>query len=151
MAKSKQSGQNRGHDAARRTLLIRWVQGIIAAATACFVYPLLKFTGFKVLPKPRLVEVPAPLPISGVHTAHDFILFAGPDGEAHAVSRVCTHLGCRINYQQDKGYIECPCHQSRFTPEGQRISGPAQNNLPRFGVTLKKDAGNKTMAYVVQL
>lgn len=135
----------------RRAVLAGWAKGIVAAAAALFLYPLFKFTGFKVPPKPRLVEVPAPLPLSGVHTAHDFILFAASDGEAHAVSRVCTHLGCRINYQQDKGYIECPCHQSRFTPEGQRIAGPAQKNLPRFNVTLKKDADDKTIAYVVQL
>lgn len=148
MAKSE---DHRKQDQSRRVLLIRWVQGIIALAAALFVYPLLRFTGFKVQPKPRLVEVPAPLPLSGVHTAHDFLLFDTAGQEPKAVSRVCPHLGCRINYQQDKGYIECPCHQSRFTPDGQRIAGPAQKNLAQFKVTLKKDADNKTIAYVVQL
>ena len=67
------------------------------------------------------------------------------------MSRTCTHLGCRLNYQEDKGYIECPCHQSRFTPEGKRFAGPAERDLPTHPVTLKKDAQGRTTAYVVQL
>jgi cytochrome b6-f complex iron-sulfur subunit len=134
----------------RRTLLTRAIQWMLGVSAALFLYPLLRFTAFRVPPKPRLIEVPAPLPLSGVHTGHDFILFATTDG-ARAVSRICTHLGCRINYQQDKEYIECPCHQSRFTPEGRRISGPADRNLPTYDVTLKKDDKGRVTAYVVTL
>lgn len=134
----------------RRNLVLRGVQWLAAATGVLFLYPLHRFTAFRVPPKPRLIEVPAPLPLSGVHTGHDFILFGTKTG-ATAVSRVCTHLGCRINYQQDKQYIECPCHQSRFTPAGVRISGPAQKNLPTYEVTLKKDGDGRITAYVVQL
>ena len=134
----------------RRQLLLGWGRWAAALAATLFVYPLLRFTGFQVPRKPRLVEVPAPLPLSGVHTGPDFLLFAAGDS-ARAVSRTCTHLGCRLNYQEDKGYIECPCHQSRFTPEGQRFAGPAERNLPTHQVTLKKDAEGRTTAYVVQL
>ncbi len=134
----------------RRTLLTRGMQWTLGVAATLFLYPLLRFTAFRVPPKPRLIEVPAPLPLSGVHTGHDFILFATADG-AKAVSRICTHLGCRINYQQDKEYIECPCHQSRFTSEGKRISGPAERNLPTYDVSLKKDSEGRVTAYVVSL
>ncbi len=134
----------------RRNLLRRGAQWATATAVALFLYPLLRFTSFRVPPKPRLVEVPAPLPLSGVHTGHDFILFVTKDG-ATAVSRICTHLGCRINYQQDKQYIECPCHQSRFTPEGVRIAGPAKKNLPTYEVTLQTDTDGRITTYVVQL
>jgi cytochrome b6-f complex iron-sulfur subunit len=144
---------NKQHSApndSRRHLLMRGIQWTLGGAAALFLYPLLRFTAFRVPPKPRLIEVPAPLPLSGVHTGHDFILFATTDG-ARAVSRICTHLGCRINYQQDKEYIECPCHQSRFTPEGRRIAGPAERNLPIYDVALKKDAEGRVTAYVVTL
>jgi cytochrome b6-f complex iron-sulfur subunit len=134
----------------RRNLLLRTAQWALATAGVLFLYPLLRFTAFRIPPKPRLVEVPAPLPLSGVHTGHDFILFATKDGAA-AVSRICTHLGCRVNYQQDKQYIECPCHQSRFTPEGHRIAGPAKKNLPTYEVTLKKDTTGRVTTYVVRL
>lgn len=137
----------------RRTVLRRGMQWLAAVASAVFLYPLVRFTGHRIPPKPRLIEVPAPLPITGVHTAHDFLLFAAVDGAEGptAVSRVCTHLGCRVNYQQDKQLIECPCHQSRFTPDGQRISGPAEKNLPVHSVTVKKDAEGRVVAYVVTI
>lgn len=136
-----------GPDSGRRALLVRWMQGVVAAV---FLYPLFRFIGHRIPPKPRLIEVPAPLPLSGVHTAHDFLLFSTPEGPA-AVSRICTHLGCRVNYQQDKQYIECPCHQSRFTPDGTRIAGPAEKNLPQYEVTLKEDGEGRVIAYVVHL
>lgn len=134
----------------RRNLLRRTAQWAVATAGMLCLYPLVRFSSFRIPPKPRLVEVPAPLPLSGVHIGHDFILFATKDG-AMAVSRRCTHLGCRVNYQQDKQYIECPCHQSRFTPEGSRIAGPAKKNLPTYEVALKKDAGGRVTAYMVHL
>jgi len=134
----------------RRDLLIRWLRWAAAAGAALILYPLIRFSGHRIPPKPRLVEVPAPLPITGVHTDHDFLLFANPEG-ATAVSRICTHLGCRINYQADRQYIECPCHHSRFTPDGQRIAGPAEKNLPQYKVTEKKDGEGRVTAYVVHL
>lgn len=146
---TSRSGANTG----RRGLLRRGLQWLAAATGAAFLFPLLRFTGHRVPPKPRLVEVPAPLPASGVHTAHDFLLFAAPDGtgDAVAVSRICTHLGCRINYQEERQVIECPCHQSRFTPKGRRIAGPAEKDLPAYPVTVKKNAEDRVVAYVVQL
>ncbi|MDD2463155.1 MAG: ubiquinol-cytochrome c reductase iron-sulfur subunit [Desulfobulbus sp.] len=147
---------NKSHSGAengRRQVLVRVLQWLGAAMIAIFLYPLLRFTGHRIPPKPRLIEVPAPLPLSGVHIHHDFLLFAGKNGteQAYAVSRICTHLGCRVNYQQDRHLIECPCHQSRFTPQGQRISGPAEKNLPSYEVSLKKDAEGRITAYVVHL
>ncbi|MDR2549448.1 MAG: Rieske 2Fe-2S domain-containing protein [Desulfobulbus sp.] len=134
----------------RRDLLRRWLQWAAATGAALILYPLIRFSGHRIPPKPRLVEVPAPLPISGVHTDHDFLLFTTTEG-ATAVSRICTHLGCRINYQEDKQYIECPCHHSRFTPDGKRIAGPAEKNLPQYKVTAKKDGEGRVTAYVVHL
>ena len=137
----------------RRQVVMRGLQWLGAVMAAVFLYPLLRFTGHRIPPKPRLVEVPAPLPLSGVHSHHDFLLIQGADTSQPpvAVSRICTHLGCRVNFQQDRQLIECPCHQSRFTPGGERISGPAQRNLPTYEVSLKHDAEGRVSAYVVHL
>ena len=43
----------------RRQLLLGWGRWAAALAATLFVYPLLRFTGFQVPRKPRLVEVPA--------------------------------------------------------------------------------------------
>ena len=134
----------------RREVLVRWLRWATAAGAICVLYPLFRFIGYRIPPKPRLVTVPAPLPVSGVHAAHDFFLFATPEGTT-AVSRICTHLGCRINYQADKQYIECPCHHSRFTTDGRRIAGPAEKDLPRYEVTTTEDNEGRVTAYVVHL
>ena len=147
---SHSKNRRSGPDRSRRDLLARWMQWTATTAATLLLYPLLRFTGHQIPPKPRLVEVPAPLPLSGVHTGQDFLLFSTAKGPT-AVSRTCTHLGCRVNYQQDKEYIECPCHQSRFTPDGTRIAGPAEKNLPAYEVTLKQDGEGRVIAYVVHL
>lgn len=134
----------------RREVLRRWLQGMVAIASALFLYPLVRFASFQAPRKPRLVEVPAPLPLSGVHSTQDFLLFVR-NGEAWAVSRTCTHLGCRIGYLEDKDLIECPCHQSRFTPAGTRIAGPAERDLPRFAVHRNRAADGSLRSYTVEM
>ena len=143
-AKGKNNRENRRDFLTR---LIKWTAAIICAV---LVYPLLRFLGFTIKPKPRYVKVAAPLPASGFHTERDFILFAGQDSP-RAISRTCTHLGCRVNFLEDKQVIECPCHQSRFTPEGKVISGPAKKDLPAFPVEIQADEAGHITGYVVTL
>jgi cytochrome b6-f complex iron-sulfur subunit len=136
----------------RRSLLTSLVRWAAALSGMALIHPLLKFTGFAVKPKPRHVKIPAPLPRSGVHAEREFFLFAGPDSStAWAVSRTCTHLGCRVNFLEDRQIIECPCHQSRFTPQGKRLAGPAKRNLPAFPVSMEKDETGSVIGYVVEL
>lgn len=54
-------------------------------------------------------------------------LFRDADG-VHAISLVCTHLGCIVKGSA-KGF-ECPCHGSRFAPDGKVEKGPAPRALP---------------------
>lgn len=46
----------------------------------------------------------------------------------HAVSLVCTHLGCIVAVK-DKGGFACPCHGSVFDEKGRVIAGPAPKGL----------------------
>jgi len=47
------------------------------------------------------------------------------DGTLHAVSARCTHLGCLVAFNRTERTWECPCHGSRFTPDGDIVQGPA--------------------------
>jgi cytochrome b6-f complex iron-sulfur subunit len=58
------------------------------------------------------------------------------EGYFHAISAVCTHLGCIANWKSEEGIIACPCHGSKFDREGRVIEGPAPRGLPRFSMTL---------------
>ena len=56
-------------------------------------------------------------------------------GVLHACSAVCTHLGCDVAWNQAEQSWDCPCHGSRFTPDGRVINGPAVSDLRRVPVT----------------
>jgi Rieske Fe-S protein len=54
------------------------------------------------------------------------------DGKVIKVSAVCTHLGCLVRWNEAEATWDCPCHGSRFTPEGLVIGGPAESPLERL-------------------
>jgi glycine/D-amino acid oxidase-like deaminating enzyme/nitrite reductase/ring-hydroxylating ferredoxin subunit len=57
--------------------------------------------------------------------------FRDEDGTLHAVSPVCTHLGCQVNWNSGDRSWDCPCHGSRFSPDGEILHGPAVRPLER--------------------
>ena len=63
-------------------------------------------------------------------------------GALHAVSAVCTHLGCDVAWNNAEQTWDCPCHGSRFSPEGRVINGPAVSDLSP--IALQQVAGQKS-------
>jgi glycine/D-amino acid oxidase-like deaminating enzyme/nitrite reductase/ring-hydroxylating ferredoxin subunit len=53
------------------------------------------------------------------------------EGNLHAVSLRCTHLGCLLRFNAAEHSWDCPCHGSRFAPDGTVLEGPAVEPLPR--------------------
>jgi cytochrome b6-f complex iron-sulfur subunit len=58
------------------------------------------------------------------------------DTQVVAVSAICTHAGCSMDYLADQDQIDCPCHGSRFSTTGQVLRGPAIRALRVYNVTL---------------
>jgi cytochrome b6-f complex iron-sulfur subunit len=53
-----------------------------------------------------------------------------------ALSAVCTHLGCLVNWEADAHEIVCPCHAARFDINGNVIGGPAPKPLQQIKATI---------------
>jgi menaquinol-cytochrome c reductase iron-sulfur subunit len=84
-------------------------------------------------------------------------LFVFREGKVfHAVSAVCTHLGCTVRAEalprpetMDVGGAElrvthrfaCPCHGSRYGGDGKVLSGPAPRPLAWFHLSVSSDDG----------
>ena len=103
-----------------------------------------RLAGFQPPTPKRFIETTAPLPTNGMLTLADCLLF-DRDGQYWAVSRRCTHLGCAVNYHEVDNLLECPCHQSRFAPDGQVLRGPASRPLRRY--TVRKE--DKPPRYII--
>jgi glycine/D-amino acid oxidase-like deaminating enzyme/nitrite reductase/ring-hydroxylating ferredoxin subunit len=59
----------------------------------------------------------------------DVAAFKDEAGKVHAVSAVCTHMGCLVGWNATDRTWDCPCHGSRFELSGQVIHGPATRPL----------------------
>jgi nitrite reductase/ring-hydroxylating ferredoxin subunit len=70
------------------------------------------------------VSLPESLPAGEafVPPGRSVALFRDAEG-IYAISTVCTHLGCIVK-PTGQGF-DCPCHGSRFAPDGAVVKGPA--------------------------
>ena len=62
----------------------------------------------------------------------DIAAFRDKEGQVHAVSAVCTHMGCVLGWNRTDRTWDCPCHGSRFTLAGEVLNGPAVASLEQW-------------------
>lgn len=53
------------------------------------------------------------------------------NGNLNEMSAVCTHMKCVVHWNPEQKSFDCPCHGSRFSPDGEVIEGPALSPLAR--------------------
>lgn len=68
---------------------------------------------------------------------HRLWLFRNDEG-FHAISSICTHLGCVAN-RTEEGEFHCPCHGSRFDGSGKVTAGPAPKGLLWIELTVSPE------------
>lgn len=51
------------------------------------------------------------------------------EDKLHSVSAVCPHMGCQVHWNTAEKSWDCPCHGSRFSSEGELLTGPALTGL----------------------
>jgi thiosulfate dehydrogenase (quinone) large subunit len=129
-----------GRVLSRRALFVNalGLAGLVTAAAAA-ASTLARGT-YHAPPRPRTTKQPGDLgpasalapgssqaytdPTSGEHA----LVIRRPDGKLYALSAVCTHAGCDLEYRRDT--LTCPCHNSTFDiRSGVPERGPARRPL----------------------
>jgi glycine/D-amino acid oxidase-like deaminating enzyme/nitrite reductase/ring-hydroxylating ferredoxin subunit len=64
---------------------------------------------------------------------HKIAAFRDDSGTMHYCSAVCTHLKCIVGWNSTEKSWDCPCHGSRFDPNGKVLNGPAVDDLEQIG------------------
>ena len=54
------------------------------------------------------------------------------NGKIYFLSTPCTHMGCKVNWNNAERTWDCPCHGSRFNYDGKVIHGPAVMDLKEY-------------------
>ncbi len=136
-------------NASRRTFLGTCLAAMATVIAAASAYPVLRYLA------PRKVErtgAKVTISLKDVQEGDaKFFEFAGSsavvvhkrDGALVALSAVCTHLGCIVQWEKDKQDFLCPCHAGRYTADGIVISGPPPRPLPKLPFTVSD--GNITI------
>lgn len=57
-------------------------------------------------------------------------------GKFTAVKAACPHQGCAVNFVSGSDGFICPCHNSKFSASGARISGVATSGLKKLDVAV---------------
>lgn len=60
---------------------------------------------------------------------HKLAVYRDDAGALHRCSSACTHLGCVVQWNHVERTWDCPCHGSRFDPDGRVLMGPATTDL----------------------
>jgi glycine/D-amino acid oxidase-like deaminating enzyme/nitrite reductase/ring-hydroxylating ferredoxin subunit len=61
-------------------------------------------------------------------------VFRDEDGQLHAVDPTCPHMGCFVAFNAAEQSWDCPCHGSRYAPDGSVLTAPARQGLARVAL-----------------
>ena len=102
----------------------------LKVGTADAWIPLGKLDGFEA-GKPTLVNFTRSQTSGWEKTVNSYGVFVlrKSDTEALALSNICTHLGCRVNWKDAQQAYVCPCHDATFDLQGKVLGGPPPSPL----------------------
>jgi cytochrome b6-f complex iron-sulfur subunit len=119
----------------------------IVASLASFLYPVLRY----LIPPPS-AELSSDTVLAGKtgdlkpnsgkifrFGSRPALLILTSDGKYRAMSGVCTHLGCTVQYRGDLHNVWCACHNGMYDLNGRNLSGPPPRPLEDYDVVVKGD------------
>jgi cytochrome b6-f complex iron-sulfur subunit len=136
-----------GHEPARRRFMQFLLGGGLLASAVAFLYPVLRY-----LVPPTATDlggdsvVAAKLGELKVNSGKIFrfgsrpgLLVRAADGGYRAMSAVCTHLNCTVQYRSDVREVWCACHNGFYDLNGRNVAGPPPRPLDAYDVHINGD------------
>jgi Rieske Fe-S protein len=67
-------------------------------------------------------------------TVNSFGVYVYRETESQVVvySNVCTHLSCRVTWEEGDEIYFCPCHDGIFDKDGKVVTGPPPRPMDRY-------------------
>ena len=126
----------------RRLFLMTCIGGVAVVAAGAVAYPVISYlaprkgkddSGAVTIPEK---DVPADGAKFFQYHGKAGVVVRKKDGTLTALSAVCTHLGCIVQWEAKKGEFICPCHGGQFSPDGKVLGGPPPRPLEQLKVTV---------------
>lgn len=75
-----------------------------------------------------------------VETIPAFLVQTGTEAkDLRALSGICPHAGCAVEFSSSKRMFTCPCHAATFDSSGKRLDGPSPRDLDPLDVSVTAD------------
>jgi Rieske Fe-S protein len=143
---AKQNANEREPDKGRRDFLFLLPLGIFAGLTATIATAAFRFlrpakatqeeTWSDVAPlaelkgdKPIMRSIIAEHQAGWASALEEHFVYILPHKDNKVLSSICPHEGCNVAWNNQSSQFFCPCHDSYFNADGERISGPARRGL----------------------
>lgn len=126
----------------RRQFLGLCLGGLATGAFAAMAYPVYRYLSPKsdqgVMGKVVIQE--SELAGDGAkffqYAGSSAVLVRRKGGDLIALSAVCTHLGCIVQWHKDTQEFICPCHAGHYDADGAVVSGPPPKPLPHLPISV---------------
>jgi menaquinol-cytochrome c reductase iron-sulfur subunit len=60
-------------------------------------------------------------------------------GNVTVFSDACTHLSCKVHWEEERNAFICPCHDGVFDVQGEVVGGPPPKPLYQFETKVEND------------
>ena len=137
---------NRPEPARRRFMQFLLGGGLLASAVA-FLYPVLRYLvppaatdlGGDSVVAAKVGELKANSGKIFRFGSRPGLLVRTAGGEYRAMSAVCTHLNCTVQYRSDVREVWCACHNGFYDLNGRNVAGPPPRPLESYVVHINGD------------
>ncbi|UFS69514.1 Rieske (2Fe-2S) protein [Geomonas sp. RF6] len=126
----------------RRKFLGACLGGAVVVAGAAAIYPIYSYlaprgaTGGAEKVKIPEGEVPEGGARFFEYAGSSAVVVRTKESGVVALSAVCTHLGCIVQWDKQTQNLVCPCHAGHYDAQGNVLSGPPPKPLPKLPFTV---------------